>query len=239
MLRIGEFSKLSRVSIRMLSHYDDIGLLKPAEIDQFTGYRYYSPEQLEEGVKAVFESEAYKAYLKCMSKFHYYSLNNTLLITLQRPDASLCASYTSWQKDHGRQVRKGEKGIKIIAPCKYKIELEEKDESGRPKIEKRTGFKVVTTFDISQTDGPELPSIGVDEPTGDVNGFRKVFNALTEICPLPIYVEDIRDGAKGYYSDAERKIVIKSDMSQMQTIKTMIHEMAHEKLHAKDRKSVV
>ena len=165
-------------------------------------------EQLEAGVRAVFESDAYKAYLNCMSKFHNYSLNNTLLIALQRPDASLCASYTSWQRDHGRQVRKGEKGIKIIAPCKYKSELEEIDESGRPKVEERTGFKVVTTFDISQTDGPELPTIGVDELTGDVDGFRKVFNALTEICPVPIYVENIRDGAKGYYSDAERKIVI-------------------------------
>ena len=191
-------------------------------------------EQLEAGVKAVFESDAYKAYLKCMSKFHNYSLNNTLLIALQRPDASLCASYTSWQRDHGRQVRKGEKGIKIIAPCKYRIELDEKDEHGNPKTEERMGFKVVTTFDISQTDGPELPSIGVDELTGDVNGYRKLFNALTEICPVPIFVEDIRDGAKGYYSDVERKIVIKEDMSQLQTIKTMIHEMAHEKLHAKE-----
>jgi len=191
-------------------------------------------EQLEAGVKAVFESDAYKAYLNCMSKFHNYSLNNTLLIALQRPDASLCASYTSWQRDHGRQVRKGEKGIKIIAPCKYKVELNEKDEHGNPKTEERTGFKVVTTFDISQTDGPELPSIGVDELTGDVSGYRKLFNALAEICPVPIYVEDIRDGAKGYYSDAERKIVIKGDMSQLQTIKTMIHEMAHEKLHAKE-----
>jgi len=191
-------------------------------------------EQLEAGVKAVFESDAYKAYLNCMSKFHNYSLNNTLLIALQRPDASLCASYTSWQRDHGRQVRKGEKGTKIIAPCKYKVELEERDEQGNPKTEEKTGFKVVTTFDISQTDGPDLPSFGVDELSGDVNGYRKLFNALTEICPVPIFVEDIRDGAKGYYSDVERKIVIKEDMSQLQTIKTMIHEMAHEKLHAKE-----
>lgn len=191
-------------------------------------------EQLEAGVRAVFESDAYKAYLNCMSKFHNYSLNNTLLIALQRPDASLCASYTSWQRDHGRQVRKGEKGIKIIAPCKYKVELEERDEQGNPKTEEKTGFKVVTTFDISQTDGHDLPSFGVDELSGDVNGYRKLFNALTEICPVPIFVEDIRDGAKGYYSDVERKIVIKEDMSQLQTIKTMIHEMAHEKLHAKE-----
>ena len=191
-------------------------------------------EKLEAGVAAVLESDAYKAYLKCMSKFHNSSLNNTLLIALQRPDASLCASYTSWQKDHGRQVRKGEKGIKIIAPCKYKVELDEKDEDGKQKIAERTGFKVVTTFDISQTDGPELPTVGVNELVGEVGDYRKLFNALTEMCPVPIYTEDIRNGAKGYYSDSDRKIVIKSDMSQLQTIKTMIHEMAHEKLHAKD-----
>ena len=191
-------------------------------------------EQLEAGVAAVFESDAYKAYLKCMSKFHNYSLNNTLLIALQRPDASLCASYTSWQKDHGRQVRKGEKGIKIIAPCKYKVELEEKDEDGNQKIAERTGFKVVTTFDISQTEGPELPTVGVNELVGEVGDYRKLFNALTEMCPVTIYTDDIQNGAKGYYSDADRKIVIKSDMSQLQTIKTMIHEMAHEKLHAKE-----
>ena len=191
-------------------------------------------EQLEADVAAVFESDAYKAYLKCMSKFHNYSLNNTLLIALQRPDASLCASYTSWQRDHGRQVRKGEKGIKIIAPCKYKVELDEKDDDGNQKIAERTGFKVVTTFDISQTDGPDLPTVGVNELTGEVGDYRILFNALSEICPVPIYTEDIRNGAKGYYSDADRKIVIKSDMSQLQTIKTMIHEMAHEKLHAKE-----
>ena len=190
--------------------------------------------QLEEGVKAVFESDAYKAYLKCMSKFHNYSLNNTLLIALQYPEASLCAGYQAWKKDHGRQVRKGEKGIKIIAPCKYKVESEDKDENGKPKIEEREGFRVVTTFDISQTEGPDLPSVGVDELKGDVSDYRKLFNALTEICPVPIYTEDIQGGAKGYYSDTDRKIVIKSDMSQIQTIKTMIHEMAHEKLHAKE-----
>ena len=191
-------------------------------------------EQLEAGVIAVFESDAYKAYLNCMSKFHNYSLNNTLLIALQRPDASLVAGYNAWKKDHGRQVRKGEKGIKIIAPCKYKVELEEKDDDGNQKVAEYTGFKVATVFDYSQTEGRELPSIGVNELTGDVSGYRKLFNALTEICPVPIYTEDIQGGAKGYYSDTDRKIVIKSDMSQLQTIKTMIHEMAHEKLHAKE-----
>ena len=192
-------------------------------------------EQLEAGVTDVFESDAYKAYLKCMSKFHNYSLNNTLLIALQRPDASLVAGYQAWKKDHGRQVRKGEKGIKIIAPCKYKVKLEEKDDEGNQKVAEYTGFKVATVFDYAQTEGPELPTIGVNELTGDVGDYRKLFNALTEMCPVPIYTEDINNGAKGYYSDANRKIVIKSDMSQLQTIKTMIHEMAHEKLHAKEK----
>ena len=191
-------------------------------------------EQLEAGVTAVFESDAYKAYLKCMSKFHNYSLNNTLLIALQRPDASLVAGYNAWKKDHGRQVRKGEKGIKIIAPCKYKVELEERDDEGNQKIAEYMGFKVTTVFDVAQTEGKELPAIGVNELTGDVSDYRKLFYALTEMCPVPIYTEDINNGAKGYYSDADRKIVIKSDMSQLQTIKTMMHEMAHEKLHAKE-----
>ena len=191
-------------------------------------------EQLEAGVVEVFESDAYKAYLKCMSKFHNYSLNNTLLIALQRPDASLVAGYQAWKRDHGRQVRKGEKGIKIIAPCKYKVELDEQDADGKQKIAEYTGFKVATVFDITQTEGKELPAIGVKELTGDVSDYRKLFNALTEICPVPIFSEDIQNGAKGYFSDTERKIVIKSDMSQLQTIKTMIHEMAHEKLHARE-----
>ena len=191
-------------------------------------------EQLEAGVVAVFESNAYKAYLKCMSKFHNYSLNNTLLIALQRPDASLVAGYNAWKKDHGRQVRKGEKGIKIIAPCKYKVELDEKDEDGNQKVAEYTGFKVATVFDYSQTEGRELPSIGVNELTGDVSDYRKLFNALTEMCPVPVYSKDIDGGAKGYFSDTEGKIVIKSGMSQMQTIKTLIHEMAHQKLHAKE-----
>ena len=143
--------------------------------------------------------------------------------------------YQAWKKDHGRQVRKGEKGIKIIAPCKYKVKLEEKDDEGNQKVAEYTGFKVATVFDYTQTEGTELPTIGVNELTGDVGDYRKLFNALTEMCPVPIYTEYINNGAKGYYSDVDRKIVIKSDMSQLQTIKTMIHEMAHEKLHAKEK----
>ena len=208
-------------------------------------------DQLEAGVKAVFESDSYKAYLKCMSKFHNYSLNNTLLIALQRPDASLVCGYRTWEREHGRHVKRGEKGIKILAPYTYKVEVDDKtladnrsspDSRREPSVETSDngkkviecqGFKVVHVYDIGQTEGRELPSIGVSELTGDVNGYKKLFNALTEICPVPIYSEDIRSGAKGYYSDAERKIVVKSGMSQLQTIKTVIHEMSHEHLHSK------
>ena len=123
--------------------------------------------------------------------------------------------YNAWKKDHGRQVRKGEKGIKIIAPCKYKVELDEQDENGNQKVAEYTGFKVATVFDYAQTEGKELPSIGVNELTGDVTDYRNLFNALTEMCPVPIYTEDIQGGAKGYYSDADKKIVVKSDMSQL------------------------
>ena len=206
-------------------------------------------DQLEAGVSAVFESSNYKNYLRCLSKFTKYSTSNCLLIALQRPDASAVAGYRSWQKDHGRQVRKGAKGIKILAPCKYKVEIDEDihddhnldvDQSRlypvaeEKKTIERLGFKVVTVFDISDTEGKELPSLGVKELTGDVNGYRKLFEALTEICPVPVYIDDIEGGAKGYYNDAEKKIVIRSGMSQMQTVKTFLHEALHQKLHSKE-----
>ena len=191
-------------------------------------------EQLEAGVQAVFESDNYREYLKCMSRFHNYSVNNCLLIALQRPDASLVAGYQAWKRDHGRQVKKGEKGIRILAPCKYKVESEEMDENGEPKMMELTGFRVVTVFDYAQTEGRELPTIGAHELTGDVDDYQKLFRALTSICPVPIGFESIEGGAKGYYKDTEKRIAIQSGMSQIQTIKTLIHEMAHAKLHAKE-----
>lgn len=191
-------------------------------------------QQLEDGVKAVFESDQYKEYLRCMSKFHNYSVNNCLLIAMQRPDASLVAGYQTWRKEHGRQVKKGEKGIKILAPCKYKVETNEKDENGDPKLKELTGFRVITVFDYAQTEGKELPSIGVEELTGDVKGYRRLFKALTRLCLVPIRFEEISGGAKGYYNDAEKVIAIQQGMSQTQTIKTLIHEMMHQKLHAKE-----
>ena len=140
-------------------------------------------EKLEEGVKAVFESDRYKEYLACMSKFHNYSLNNCLLISAQYPAATAVAGYRSWQQNFGRQVRKGEKAIKILAPCKYKVETEEKDENGDPKMMELTGFRVVSVFALEQTEGKELPSIGVDELSGDVKDYHRIFNALISIVP--------------------------------------------------------
>lgn len=191
-------------------------------------------DQLEEGVQAVFDSDMYREYLICMSKFHNYSVYNSLLIFQQRPDASLVAGYKAWQTDHGRYVKKGEKGIKILAPYKYKVETEERDENGDPEQIEMTGFRIVTVFAYEQTEGKELPSIGVDELTGEVKDYRRIFNALVRISPVPIRFEDIQGGAKGYYNDTEKQIAIKTGMSELQTIKTTLHEVAHAKHHSKE-----
>lgn len=206
-------------------------------------------DQLEQGIQDLFESEKYMAWLRTMSKFHDYSLNNTLLIAFQRPDASLVAGYTAWQKQFGRQVQKGEKAIKILAPAPYKEKVEMDkidpitqvpvlDAEGNPVKEiqevKRPAFKVVNVFDVSQTDGKELPSLGVDELSGDVREYELFFEALKRSCPVPMEFEAIEGSAKGYYHQMEQRIAIREGMSQIQTIKTAIHEMAHQRLHAID-----
>ena len=203
-------------------------------------------DQLEAGIRELFESEKYSEYLKCMSKFHNYSLNNTILIAMQRPDATLVAGYKAWQTNHKRTVRKGEHGIKILAPCKYKVtvvneKLDTVENSREPDLGNEEQkqieylkFKVTHVFDISQTEGKELPTIGVDELCGSVKDYRNMFNALLRTSPVPIAMEEIPGGAKGYYNDSDKHIGIQSDMSEMQTIKTMIHEIAHQKLHAKE-----
>ncbi len=206
-------------------------------------------DQLEQGIQDLFESEKYMAWLRTMSKFHDYSLNNTLLIAFQRPDATLVAGYTAWQKQFGRQVQKGEKAIKILAPAPYKEKVEMDkidpitqspilDAEGNPVKEiqevKRPAFKVVNVFDVSQTDGKELPSLGVDELSGDVREYELFFEALKRSCPVPMEFEAIEGSAKGYYHQMEQRIAIREGMSQIQTIKTAIHEMAHQRLHAVD-----
>lgn len=204
-------------------------------------------DKLEQGIKELFESEKFKEYLTTMSKFYNYSFNNTLLIAMQKPDATLIAGYTSWQRNFDRHVMKGEKGIKILAPAPYKAQEEREkidpatqkpvlDADGKPVTETvevmRPAFKVVSVFDVSQTDGKELPDIAVDELTGSVENYTAFFEALKQESPVPISFEDIPGGAKGYFSHVENRIAIQEGMSEIQTVKTAIHEIAHAKLHA-------
>ena len=206
-------------------------------------------DRLERGVKELFDSESYKAYLRTMSKFHHYSLNNTILIALQCPEASLVAGYKAWQKDHGRYVKKGEKGIRIIAPAPYKAKVEQDvidrstherilDAQGNPVKEtvevERAGFRISTVFDISQTEGKELPSVGVDELTGSVAKYEDMKAALIAASPVPVIFEAVDGGAKGFYSMATNDVHVKQGMSEIQTIKTMIHEISHATLHSPD-----
>ena len=204
-------------------------------------------DKLEQGIKELFESEKFKEYLTTMSKFYNYSFNNTLLIAMQKPDATLIAGYTSWQRNFDRHVMKGEKGIKILAPAPYKAQEEREkidpatqkpvlDADGKPVTETvevlRPAFKVVSVFDVSQTDGKELPDIAVDELTGSVENYAAFFEALKQESPVPISFEDIPGGAKGYFSHVENRIAIQDGMTEIQTVKTAIHEIAHAKLHA-------
>ena len=204
-------------------------------------------DKLEKGVVEVFQSDRYKQFLDTMAKFPRYSVNNSLLIMMQKPDAQLCQSFTGW-KQMGRYVKKGEKGISILAPAPYKIEREQTklDEKGRPvfdadgepvkeKVEVTIrAFKVVKTFDLSQTDGKELPTIGPSELVGNIEGYPKLLQALQEISPVPVSFELIDGNAKGFYHLEDKKIVVQDGMSEVQTIKTLLHEMAHQKLHDKD-----
>ncbi len=202
-------------------------------------------DQLEVGVKSVRSSAEFKTLLATMAKFPHYSLNNCILISMQKPDATLCQSYSAWKK-MGRYVKKGEKGIKVIAPSPYTIEKEVDkldangkvvlDKDGEPvKVKQELnlmGFKAESTFDVSQTEGKELPKLGIDELKGDVNKFSFLMDVIRGISPVPIGYEDITTGAKGYYHVAEKRIAIQKDMSELQTLKTCLHEVVHARLHA-------
>ncbi|EOS25471.1 hypothetical protein C806_01598 [Lachnospiraceae bacterium 3-1] len=203
-------------------------------------------DRLEQGIQDLFESDRFKEYLQVMSKFHNYSFNNTLLIAMQKPDATLIAGYNSWKNLFGRQVSRGAKGIKLIAPSPYKVKKEVDkidpktqkpvtDKNGKPVKEETEvtvpAFKVVSVFDVSQTEGKELPSIGVDELTGDVAQYADFFKATEQASPAPVGFEKIKSGAKGYYSQTEKRIAINEGMSELQNLKTLIHEIAHAKLH--------
>ena len=203
-------------------------------------------DRLETGIQELFESERYKAYLTTMSKFHSYSFNNTLLIAMQ--GGQLVAGYNKWRDDFHRNVKKGEKAIKILAPAPFKAkkEVQKLDAQGRPVMGKDgkpvtevqeiqvPAFKIVSVFDVSQTEGEPLPSIGVEELTDSVERYGEFFKALEQTSPVPIGFEDIPGGSHGYYHLTEKRIAIQEGMSELQTLKTAIHEIAHSKLHAID-----
>ena len=203
-------------------------------------------DRLEQGIAELFDSERYKEYLRVMSKFHNYSFNNTLLIAMQKPDASLVAGFTAWKNQFQRNVKKGEKGIKIIAPSPFKIKQETEKidpqtqkpvigKDGKPVTEEKEitipAYKVVSVFDVSQTEGKELPDIAVDALTGDVEQYSDFFAALEKTSPVPIGFEKIEGGAHGYYHLEDKRIALDEGMSELQTLKTAIHEIAHAKLH--------
>lgn len=206
-------------------------------------------EELENGIKELFESDKYRSYLSTMAKFHNYSFNNTLLIAMQKPDASYVAGFQSWKNNFERHVLKGEKGIKILAPTPFKRKvLEEKtddhgnlvlDSKGKPVMEEVEkvipAFKVVNVFDVSQTEGKELPQIA-SKLTGSVKDFDDFMQALETVAPVPIQYADIEGNANGFFSPSNHFIAIQEGMSEMQTMKTCIHEVAHSILHSAENK---
>lgn len=205
-------------------------------------------DKLERGIKDLFESDKYKNYLKTMSRFHNYSFSNSLLIAIQKPDATYVAGYTSWEKNFDRHVQKGQKGIRILAPSPYKIkkDVDMIDPSTHRPVLGRDGkplremievtvpaYKVTTVFDISQTEGRDLPEIATDLQN-DVEGYNRFMEVLKTISPVPIEFRAFEGMSHGYYHLDDKKIVIKEGMSQQQTLKTCIHEITHEILHDRD-----
>ena len=206
-------------------------------------------EKLEQGIKELFESEKYKNYLNTMSKFHNYSFNNTVLIAMQKPDATLVAGFKAWKRNFQRHVKKGEKGIRILAPAPYKLKEEQEkldpetkeimlDAEGKPIMEEVEitipAFRAVSVFDVAQTEGKELPELEVKELSDSVEDYENFMQALTEVSPVPIEFEEIEGGAKGYFSQGAHRIAVQEGMSQSQTLKTAIHEVAHVKLHDRE-----
>ena len=199
---------------------------------------------LEEGVKDFMETDAYKSYLRAVGKFHNYSMNNVMLITMQRPDATLVAGYNTWKKSFNRNVKRGEKGLKIIAPMPVSVEKEEDrvDQYGNTYKEKVTvtvpRFRAVTVFDVSQTDGDPLPDISPAELKNEVNNYSAFLKAVEKASDVPINFIGIEGSAKGYFNVANNEISVAKGMSESQTLKTLIHEIAHSVLHNKDNGGV-
>lgn len=201
-------------------------------------------EKLEAGVKSVFNGEEYANYLKTMSKFRNYSLNNQILIWCQCPHATAVAGFNDWKRKFDRNVKKGERGIRIFAPMPIKVKEEEsEDENGvshhSGDTEKLiTLFRPVAVFDVSQTEGKPLPEFEINELTGEVVDYERVLEAVIQVAPCNLSFEEIDNGAKGYYSVIANKIVVKTGMSEEQTLKTCLHEIAHAILHNRERAKV-
>ena len=199
---------------------------RKAELDE-------AMERLDRGVRGVFESGKWERYLEVMSRFHRYSANNSLLIAMQMPNATAVASYTDWKRKFGRQVRKGERGIKILAPVRYRKKVEDED-GDEAVVERLAGFRLVSTFDVSQTDGEPLPQIA-ELLDGSVERYEQVMGAIEAASPVPVGFEDMPEGVNGFFSRAERRIAIRPGMSQKQTVKTMLHEISHATLHRRKK----
>ena len=206
-------------------------------------------DKLEQGLQDLFNSDSYRNYLSTMSKFHNYSFNNTLLIAMQKPDATLVAGYKAWQKNFERHVNKGGKAIRILAPAPYKIKEERDkidpvtqelllDKDGNPQKEEVEitipAFRAVSVFDVAQTDGKPIPELAAKELLSDVEGYQDMIRAVEAISPVPIELEEIAGDSKGYYDREAKRIAVQENMSESQTLKTMIHEAAHSKLHSKE-----
>lgn len=187
--------------------------------------------QLEAGVQSVFQSEQYKSYLQTMAKFYHYSANNCLLIHLQRPDATHVASYTTWKR-LGRQVNQGETGIAILCPISVKRKQEKAEDTANADERSEESYTIIPaykigyTFDISQTSGKELPEIA-RELDGNISEYHDFLHAIMRASPVSVGFEEISSGAKGYFHTLENRIAIQQGMSERQTVKTAIHEIAH------------
>lgn len=200
---------------------------------------------IEKGIMELFESDRYRNYLTTMSRFHRYSLNNVMLIHAQRPNATLVAGFSKWKNSFGRHVKKGEKGIQILAPTPYKIKVDKEkldpdtklpmlDDEGKPITEEKEVtipmFKVVSVFDVSQTDGKPLPQISFSL-TGDVAQYEVFMEALRRTSQVPITIEPMEPSMDGYFHLEKQAIFLREGMSQVQTVCAAIHEMAHSRLH--------
>lgn len=205
--------------------------------------------KLEQGIKEMFESDRYREYLSTAAKFHSYSVNNIALILMQKPDATQVAGYKAWQKNFERNVKKGEKAITILAPTQFKVKERRRavnpdtqqyisDEKGNPVYEDveatRQSFIAVSVFDISQTEGKPLPEI-VTKLTGTVDNYGEFFEALKSVAPVPVEFENIAEqSTSGYFSRTDHRIAVRAGMSEAQTVKTTVHEIAHSLLHDSD-----